>query len=87
MRGYQKRVVYLKNIGSALFEEAYFVIKPRNEKHEKGESEPDLINEANRIVEESVSPYKRKRSAIGLKDVIFFISGFLLSSLIYFLIL
>lgn len=85
MRGYHKRVVYLKNIGSPVFEEAYFVIKPGNKILESNKKEPNFINEANRIVEESVRPYKKRRGAIGLKEVIFFISGFLISSLIYFL--
>ena len=82
MRGYQKRVIYLKNIGSSVFEEAYLVIKPGCKKLEENENEPNFINEANRIIEESVKPYKRKMGAIGLKESIFFITGFLISALI-----
>ena len=59
MRGYQKRVVYLKNPGSAIFEEAYFVIK---DDLSYGESEKSIIDEANRIIKEnSVSTVRGKR--------------------------
>ena len=34
MRGYQKSVIHLKNVDSSVFEEAYFVIKPRLQKQE-----------------------------------------------------
>ena len=48
MRGYQKRVIYLKNTGSRHFEEAYFVIRSGEE------ASPDkMIDEANRIIEEN----------------------------------
>ena len=83
MRGYQKNVIYLKNVGSPVFEEAYFVIRPGIENEEKNKKEkPDFISEANRIIEESVGNQKGKRGAIGLKETIFFISGFLISSII-----
>ena len=85
MRGYQKRVIYLKNIGSSVFEEAYFVIKPGCKRLEENKNEPNFINEANRIIEESVKPYKNKRGAIGIKETVFFISGFLISALIFLL--
>ena len=51
VRGCQKKIIYLKNSGSDLFEEAYFIIKnsPRYEEF----SECDMIEEANRIIEES----------------------------------
>ena len=50
MRGYQKRVIYLKNTGSRHFEEAYFVVR-------SGEvaSPEKMIDEANRIVEENTN--------------------------------
>ena len=81
MRGYQRNVIYLKNVGSSVFEEAYFVIRPGAENDEKSKRQ-DFISEANRIIEESVGNQKGKRGAIGLKETIFFISGFLISSII-----
>ena len=58
MRGYQKRVVYLKNPGSAIFEEAYFIIK---ESHE-ADDEKTIIDEANRIIEENSGGERKKKT-------------------------
>ena len=82
MRGYQRRVIYLKNVESSVFEGAYFIIKPGVEKVNDTE-EPDFIKEANRIIEESVGQIKNKKSIRGLKEGIIFASGFLLSTLAF----
>ncbi len=50
MRGYQKRVIYLKHTGSHLFDEAYFVVSPTSESMKTD----DMIEEANRIIEDSI---------------------------------
>ena len=50
LRGCQKKIVFLKNTGSKLFDEAYFVISDKA----KESAPPDLIREANRIIEENV---------------------------------
>lgn len=50
VRGCQKKIIYLKNTNSAVFDEAYFVI---NEKALGSDvSECDMIKEANRILDE-----------------------------------
>ena len=86
MRGYQKRVVFLKNIESAMFDEAYFIIKPSySASDEKKRKETDLINEANRIIEESVGLCNKRKGAIGIKETIIFTLGFLISSIIIML--
>ena len=51
MRGYQKKVIYLKNTGSRHFEEAYFIL--REDKAEKAISDAKMIDEANRIIKEN----------------------------------
>lgn len=56
MRGYQKRVIYLKNTGSRHFEEAYFILREDREK--KLLSNADMIDEANRIIKEN---FERER--------------------------
>ncbi len=57
MRGYQKRVIYIKNTGSDCFEEAYFVLKSDTgatvKTHEK------MVDEANRIIKENFEYKKR----------------------------
>ena len=59
VRGYQKRVIHLKNIGSSLFDEAYFIV---NGKEQRDESPSDMIKEANRIIKENLTgKYERGR--------------------------
>ena len=50
MRGYQKKVIYVKNTGSRHFEEAYFVMRPDGEAPVSPDS---MIDEANRIIREN----------------------------------
>ncbi len=52
MKGYQKKVIFLKNTGSHLFDEAYFVVSRQGEEAAIGQS--DMILEANRIIRESM---------------------------------
>ena len=52
VRGCQKRMVYLKNTGSDVFLEAYFVIR---DDALTSVNECDMIKEANRILDESTS--------------------------------
>ena len=51
MRGYQKKVIFVKNTGSRHFEEAYFVMRPDCE--ESGDLSETMIEEANRIINEN----------------------------------
>ena len=51
MRGYQKKVIYLKNTGSRNFEEAYFVL--RSDIDSPKISEGEMIKEANTIIDEN----------------------------------
>ena len=63
MRGYQKKVIYVKNTGSRHFEEAYFVLRPDSE---GASASPDsMILEANRIINENFK--KRKDGFLNLK--------------------
>ena len=59
LRGYQKRVIHLKNTGSSLFDEAYFIISG---KEERALGSSDMVKEANRIIKENMTgKYERKR--------------------------
>lgn len=51
VRGYQKRIIYLKRTNSKLFDEAYFVVK--EDKAQRSAPESELIEEANRIIDEN----------------------------------
>ena len=57
MKGYQKKVIYMKNTGSRHFEEAYFVLKSDIEKSNVSCNE--MVDEANRIIEENFSQGSR----------------------------
>ena len=58
MKGYQKKVIFLKNTGSHFFDEAYFVISRQGEEAAIGQS--DMILEANRIIRESIGEDAQK---------------------------
>ena len=84
MRGCQKRVIFLKNTGSALFEEAYFVMR-KEEKTER-RSEADMVAEADRIIEENFG--KKKRIKFGpLTLLTSFLSGASLTFIIAILLI
>ncbi len=86
MRGYQKKVVYLKNTGSAVFEEAYFVIKGKAD--EKSKSSVALVEEANRIIDENVNfGLKKRGSKFNIKSFLIFAIGFLSATAILLLVL
>ena len=92
MRGYQRKVIFLKDTGSHLFDEAYFVVSRKGE--DAGIGKGDMILEANRIIKESLT-YREKRargirSVLRLDVIIPFLIGalvsFLITTLIYFLL-
>ena len=56
VRGCQKKIVYLKSTGSDVFDEAYFVVR---DSALGGIGECDMVKEANRILEDSVSLDKK----------------------------
>ena len=67
MRGYQKKVIFLKNTGSHLFDEAYFVVSREGEEAAVGQS--NMVLEANRIIRESIGEetlgYRRDRGILN----------------------
>ena len=58
-KGCEKRMIMLKNTGSDLFEEAYFIL---NNKRSAQASTYDMIKEANRIVaDNNIIPKKEEK--------------------------
>ena len=57
LKGCQKKVIFLKNTGNQIFEEAYFVIKPEFE----AVSEYEIISEATKIANSCGANEKRKK--------------------------
>ena len=73
-KGCEKRMIMLKNTGSDLFEEAYFILNNRNNSHI---SRNDMIKEANRIVSENnivTNPEKKNRLWLA-QYILGFLSG------------
>ena len=82
MRGYQKRIVFLKNVESEIFEEAYFVLK---EEEKLGEiSHATMVEEAKRIIDESLGKRKRRFVCFRFKTLFVFLLGFVLSFVLTF---
>jgi len=52
VRGYQKKVIFLKNTGSHYFDEAYFVMSSEGES--AASNQFDMVLEANKIISESL---------------------------------
>ena len=87
MRGTQKRVVYLKNTGSELFDEAYFIIKENTKRAFLETTEDDLIKEANRIINEHTREKKGRARGKLIREIGAFLIGasvsFILTVLIF----
>lgn len=84
MRGYQKKVIFLKNTGSHLFDEAYFVVSQRGEDAHIEQS--DMVFEANRIIKESIGDEELRLREGGNKSKIDFFAPFFLGAFITVLI-
>ena len=76
MRGTQRRVIYLKNTGSDMFDEAYFVIKENAPRTDMPAGENDLIKEADRIINEHIGRKSKKIKGNLLKDISILLTGF-----------
>jgi hypothetical protein len=75
VRGAEKKVIHLKNTGSNIFSEAYFIVS-------EGVSNSrtqikDMLSEADRIIDESISRESTDRRELGRK-ILRFILPFLL---------
>ena len=80
MRGYQKKVIYLKNTGSPLFDEAYFIVSREGEA--TGLAEGDMVYEANRIIDESLDGESGGERRVMLRRILGFGLPFLLGAVI-----
>lgn len=80
LRGYQKKVIYLKNTGSDIFKEAYFVLE--DGESQTKENKDKLIDEANRIINENFYGGRRKIS-MRLFSLLIFLLGILISLAVF----
>jgi hypothetical protein len=84
LRGYQKRVIYLKNTGSEIFKEAYFVLE--DEKDTSNISKKEMVDEANRIIEESFY-YKKSGKFKRFIPIVTFFLGVILTLSVFLIYL
>ena len=68
MRGYQKKVIYLKDTGSVFFDEAYFIVSRECEiaRIDKG----DMVLEASRIIEESLGGRENIKKGVTVRGLL-----------------
>ena len=57
MRGNEKRVIFVRDTGSRIFEEAYFILHRGIGENGTSPSTEDMVREAQRIVQESGRSY------------------------------
>lgn len=82
MRGTQRKIIHVKNTGSLMFEEAYFLIR---EGKDRDNSCADLIKEANRLITEQTKNKDRRKLNTPtrfFKAALTFITGFVTAALI-----
>jgi hypothetical protein len=90
LKGAQKRMVVLRTATSSHFESAYFILKddaPRDE----GGQELSLLEEANRILDQSFAPpargQRRERTFSRKQALLLFLFGFVIGALLGALVL
>lgn len=81
IKGCQKKIIFIKDTGSELFDEAYLVMKPRAQ----GAKENDVLKEAHRILSEAQgNDGKKKKEQKSFGGFFKFTSGLLLGAIIAF---
>ena len=83
MKGYQRKVIFLKNTGSPYFDEAYFVVS--REGASASVEQSDMVVEANRIINESLEDSALRIRRERVKKIRNFLIPFFLGVLISFL--
>ena len=78
LKGYQKRIVILKDTGSKMFEQAQFVLKEEY----CNCSEFDIVSEATRLVNDGTVKIKKPKVKKRVSEILPFSLGILLGALI-----
>ena len=88
IKGCEKRVVWLRNTESDLFDQAYFILS--ESAYERKQSEGDVVAEAKRIIarlpiagywDNSARNMKKRRTPSASLKLVFFVLGFLVGAL------
>ena len=78
LKGCQKKIIFLKDTGCDIFEEAYFVIKPEYE----GMNKCDIVSEATKIASGIDKDKEIKKGKNGMVYTLFLSIGMLLGVVI-----
>ena len=78
LKGCQKKIIFLKNTGSSVFDEAYLVIKPDYEERE----DFDIVSEATRIINNSFVGTAKPKKRRGLGSIFLFCAGIIFGAII-----
>lgn len=92
MRGSEKKIIHIRDTGSRIFEEAYFVLRRGIGNDSTRPSEDDMIREASRIVSENAaeySPSTRKKFSPAMPLAFFTgsLAGSILIGIVWLLLL
>ena len=88
IKGCEKRVVWLRNTESEVFDQAYFILS--ESAYEKNHNEGDIVAEAKRIIarspitgywDDSLQKNKKRRHSSASCKAVFFVLGFLVGAL------
>ena len=74
LKGAQKKMIVVKTSDSDIFEEAYFVVKGGVER-----SKPDMVSEANRIIEDCFEK-RKERTSRDMKALIISLLSFMMGT-------
>ena len=82
IKGCQKRMIFIKNTGCDLFDEAYFVLK--NDIPAGEDNENDIIRTATAIINEHEYPLNKRKNhkKVRSKSALFFALGAMCGALI-----
>lgn len=88
IKGYQKRIIFVKDTGCDLFDEAYFILKKDVPSHLA--LEDDIVRTATALINEGAFPHSEQRKRRIPRGLLIFLSGCaagaLLCSLIFALL-
>ncbi|MBO5374880.1 MAG: hypothetical protein J6A54_05495 [Clostridia bacterium] len=73
IKGCQKRMIYIKDTGSDLFDEAYFILK--KDIPIQTELDGDIIRTATAIINHSEFKQQKKKKRLFSKGILFFLLG------------
>lgn len=73
IKGCRKNVVYIKDTGSEMFREAFFILSDAEKS--RALTETDMLREARRLIAETPEEGKGERPMLGIAKALWFVLG------------